>query len=81
MPTVRWPDGHNVSAPTWRELERMLPTTSLFDNGLRRRAYRRAMRARARRWSGVRIGIRGSSERFIREMVRARLLEMKGESR
>ena len=79
---IQWPDGATISASTWEEMESKIADHQPIQ---RNRFLNRLMfRQRAKVWSNTNIGLFvcgfGSSERFVKELEKAKILKVTEEN-
>ncbi len=70
-----WPDGSVTTGSSWPEVEAMIRAEQ-WRTYPTRRAFRRALRKRAKVWSGRRPGLRVGSERFLRSLADAEMFRI-----
>jgi len=74
MPTITWSNEKSDHAKTWEELETAVRLDQWW--ALDPDEFRQEMAKRAQRWSGTEIVTAGSSEQFLRELERAKLVRI-----
>lgn len=72
MITLLWPDGAITTGATYREVEDAIRAEQWSPYGTRF-TFRRAMAKRAGIWSATRVGVLGSSRRFINSLADAEM--------